>query len=84
MLITFITLLLLIFTKPTPDGSYQNEQILLWATFLGVSSASLAAIQYYPQFMYTYKLKLVGALSIPMMIIQSPGGFIMAASIALR
>ncbi|KAI6165191.1 hypothetical protein EDD17DRAFT_1556444 [Pisolithus thermaeus] len=32
----------------------------------------------------TYRLKLVGALSIPMMVIQSPGGVVMALSIAMK
>ncbi|KAF9553999.1 hypothetical protein CPC08DRAFT_208796 [Agrocybe pediades] len=59
-------------------------QLSLWATFLGVSSATLAAIQYMPQLMHTYRTKLVGALSIPMMLIQTPGGILMVTSIVLR
>ncbi|KAF8627148.1 hypothetical protein AX17_006365 [Amanita inopinata Kibby_2008] len=55
-----------------------------WATLLGVSSAILAAIQYAPQLVYTYQTKLVGALSIPMMLIQTPGAVLMVLSIALR
>ncbi|KIJ90352.1 hypothetical protein K443DRAFT_116712, partial [Laccaria amethystina LaAM-08-1] len=49
-----------------------------------VSSALLAAIQYAPQLLHTYKAKVVGALSIPMMLIQSPGAVLMVLSIALR
>ncbi|KAH9986283.1 hypothetical protein BJV77DRAFT_1029591 [Russula vinacea] len=52
--------------------------------FLGVSSAVLAALQYAPQIVHTYHRKLVGALSIPMMLIQTPGGFIMVISIMIR
>lgn len=59
-------------------------QITLWATFLGVTSGLLAGVQYAPQLIRTYRLKLVGALSIPMMVIQSPGGIVMAISIAMR
>jgi len=55
-----------------------------WATLLGVTSAILAAIQYAPQFIHTYRFKLVGALSIPMMCIQSPGAVLMILGIALR
>ena len=62
----------------------RSPQVTLWATFLGVTSGLLAAIQYAPQLMRTYRLKLVGALSIPMMLIQSPGGIVMAVSIAMR
>lgn len=81
--ITIVTFFLLFTRIPGPDGEVPR-QISLWATFLGVSSALLAAIQYAPQLSRTYRLKLVGALSIPMMIIQSPGAAIMSISIALR
>ena len=49
-----------------------------------MTSAVFAAVQYYPQLIHTYRLKLVGALSIPMMIIQSPGAALMVVSIAMR
>jgi uncharacterized protein with PQ loop repeat len=55
-----------------------------WATILGVTAAILSAIQYMPQLLKTYKTKVVGALSIPMMCVQTPGGVIMVLSIALR
>ncbi|KAF7361132.1 Amine oxidase [Mycena sanguinolenta] len=51
--------------------------------FLGVSSAILAAIQYLPQISYTWRARLVGALSVPMMCIQSPGAVAMVLNIAL-
>lgn len=41
-------------------------------------------MQYAPQLVHTYRLKLVGALSIKMMLIQSPGAVFMVLSIALR
>jgi len=66
------------FPAPTPPRTLQ------WATLLGVISAMLAAIQYAPQLFHTYRAKLVGALSIPMMLIQSPGAVLMVLSIALR
>ena len=55
-----------------------------WGTVLGVTSAILAAIQYMPQLMHTYQMRLVGALSIPMMCMQSPGAVLMILGIALR
>ncbi|KAL4071822.1 hypothetical protein V8B97DRAFT_1481451 [Scleroderma yunnanense] len=83
--VIFTTFFLLFTTASSPDPSIPRpHQIQLWATFLGVSSGILAAIQYAPQLQRTYSLKLVGALSIPMMIIQSPGGVVMAASIAMK
>lgn len=55
-----------------------------WATVLGVMAAALAAVQYMPQIWTTYHLKHVGSLSIPMMCIQTPGGFLFAASLFAR
>jgi hypothetical protein len=55
-----------------------------WANFLGIMAALLAAVQYIPQIWTTYHLKHVGSLSIPMMCIQTPGGFIFAASLFVR
>ncbi len=70
-------------TDSSPDPTYGARQ-LSWATFLGVTSALLAAMQYAPQIAHTYRVKLVGALSIKMMLIQSPGALLMVLSIALR
>jgi len=55
-----------------------------WANFLGVMAAVLAGIQYIPQIWTTYNLKHVGSLSIPMMCIQTPGGFLFAGSLYAR
>ena len=55
--------------------------LTFWANFLGIMAAVLAGIQYVPQIWTTYKLKHVGSLSIPMMCIQTPGGFLFAASL---
>ncbi|KAJ3564849.1 hypothetical protein NP233_g8021 [Leucocoprinus birnbaumii] len=71
-------------TPPPGPNSSLPDQVHLWATFLGVSSAILAAIQYAPQLIHTYQLKLVGALSIPMMFINAPGSVFMITGIALR
>ncbi|KAK7449313.1 hypothetical protein VKT23_013456 [Stygiomarasmius scandens] len=74
-------------SDPSGDPSTPSsptKPVTQWATFLGVSSALLAAIQYLPQILHTYRSKLVGALSIPMMCIQTPGAVLMVLSIALR
>ncbi|RYP61781.1 hypothetical protein DL771_010003 [Monosporascus sp. 5C6A] len=55
-----------------------------WANVLGITSAALAAIQYIPQIWTTYRLKHAGSLSILMMCIQTPGGFLFAGSLAAR
>ena len=55
-----------------------------WANFLGVLGTILAAIQYIPQIVTTWKLQQVGSLSVPMMCIQTPGSFVFAASLAAR
>jgi len=80
ILTVFVTFYLLGTTIPGEPST----RLDIWATFLGVSSATLAASQYAPQLVHTYHLKLVGALSIPMMLIQTPGAIFMVLSIALR
>lgn len=58
--------------------------IRAWANFLGLLGTSLAAIQYIPQIITTWKLQETGSLSVPMMMIQTPGSFVFATSLALR
>lgn len=55
-----------------------------WANFLGLLATLLAAIQYIPQIIMTWKLQETGSLSVPMMCIQTPGSFVFAASLAVR
>ncbi|KAI0021615.1 ATP synthase F0 [Xylariomycetidae sp. FL0641] len=55
-----------------------------WANVLGIMAAALACIQYIPQIWTTYQLKHAGSLSILMMTIQTPGGFLFAASLGAR
>ncbi|KAL2153630.1 hypothetical protein VTH82DRAFT_4785 [Thermothelomyces myriococcoides] len=61
-----------------------KEHLPTWANTLGVMAAILAAVQYIPQIWTTYRLKHVGSFSIPMMCIQTPGGFLFAASLFAR
>lgn len=83
VLAALITTYLLLNIPDLPTG-VQSPTIQTWATFLGVSSVVMAMIQYTPQLIHTFRLKHVGALSIPMMIIQTPGGILMVISVALR
>lgn len=55
-----------------------------WANILGIFAAILASIQYLPQIWTTWHMKEAGSLSIPMMMMQTPGGFLFAASLAAR
>ncbi|KAG8713938.1 hypothetical protein FRC09_018169 [Ceratobasidium sp. 395] len=69
---------------PGDHSSPPDPRISLWATFLGLSSTILCAIQYTPQLYRTWHAKTVGSLSILMMCIQTPGAVLMVLSIALR
>ncbi|KAJ7078446.1 hypothetical protein B0H15DRAFT_537405 [Mycena belliarum] len=70
---------------PTPDPQPAlPEALARWALYLGVSSATLAVVQYLPQIATTWHARLVGALSVPMMCVQTPGAVAMVLSIALR
>ncbi|KAH7068774.1 PQ loop repeat protein-like protein [Paraphoma chrysanthemicola] len=60
------------------------SHIRAWANFLGLLATSLAAIQYIPQILMTWRLQETGSLSVPMMCIQTPGSFVFAASLAVR
>jgi len=79
---TVFTTLFLIGTSSL--AVYPPDAVKLWAGFLGLTSAALAVIQYAPQIYTTWKLKLVGALSIPMMCIQTPGAILMVTNLAIR
>ncbi|KAI0943264.1 hypothetical protein AcW1_002473 [Taiwanofungus camphoratus] len=57
-LITFVTFLLLSNFAPSPGPDSPHERrVHAWATFLGVTSALLAALQYAPQLVHTAKLR---------------------------
>jgi len=60
------------------------QKLGIWANTLGVMAALLAAVQYVPQIWMTYHIKHVGSLSIPMMCMQTPGGFLFAGSLFAR
>lgn len=60
------------------------HQLQIWANILGVMGSVLASIQYLPQIYTTWTNKTIGSFSIPMMLIQTPGSFVFAASLAVR
>lgn len=62
----------------------EGKNVRFFANILGVLGAVLAGLQYFPQIYTTTHLKHVGSLSIPMMLIQTPGGFLWSASLAMR
>ncbi|KAI8886670.1 hypothetical protein K501DRAFT_283709 [Backusella circina FSU 941] len=65
----FITALLLIFA-----GSPQEHWLTHgWANFLGALGMISASLKYLPQIWKTWKIKTVGALSIFMLVLQTPG-----------
>jgi hypothetical protein len=55
-----------------------------WANILGITATILAGIQYFPQIWMTWHLGHVGSLSIPMMLIQTPGSFVWSGSLFAR
>ncbi|KAJ2451523.1 hypothetical protein EV183_003557 [Coemansia sp. RSA 2336] len=55
-----------------------------WASLLGLFSLCLTCMQFLPQIVKTWRAGTVGALSIPMMLMQTPGGYLFAYSIAIR
>ncbi|GME94398.1 unnamed protein product [[Candida] boidinii] len=59
------------------DYSYIN----LIANALGIFAAAMTVFQYFPQIYTTYNLKHTGSLSIKMMLMQTPGGFVWSYSI---
>lgn len=60
------------------------QHLIKWAEILGVMATVFGAIQYLPQIWTTYCERDVGSLSIPMMLIQTPGSFLFATSLAMR
>ncbi|CAO3598901.1 unnamed protein product [Absidia cylindrospora] len=65
-------------------GPADHHWTKLWAGFLGVLSMVMAAMQYFPQIYKTWKRKSVGALSIPMMMLQTPGTGLFVYSLMAR
>ncbi|KAG0659498.1 hypothetical protein C6P46_005135 [Rhodotorula mucilaginosa] len=71
--------------QPGSGKEHASERaVRVWATTVGLMSVVLACVQYTPQLVHTYQRKLVGSLSIPMMLIQTPGSFVFVYTLAIR
>lgn len=54
------------------------------ATLFGLLALGVGFVQYFPQLYTTYKLKHTGSLSIIMMLVQIPGGYMFGLSLMMR
>ncbi|KAG0053489.1 hypothetical protein BGZ83_000970 [Gryganskiella cystojenkinii] len=82
---TLLTIVLLaIFGRGDQEGAFGHWTLILWAGILGIINMLLSLIQYIPQLIELFLRKSVGALSIPMMLIQTPCTILLTVSIALR
>lgn len=61
-----------------------HSAVLPVANLFGIVSSILGGIQYFPQIYTTYMLKHAGSLSIKMMLMQTPGGFIWTFSMMMQ
>lgn len=62
---------------------HNQHHLYSFANYSGVISSVLSGIQYFPQIYTTYKLKHAGSLSISMMLMQTPGGFLWTLTLFL-
>lgn len=56
-------------------------ELSLFADISGIIATILSIIQYIPQIYTTFTIKHAGSLSIPMMLLQTPGGYIWSLSL---
>ncbi|GMG20098.1 unnamed protein product [Ambrosiozyma monospora] len=65
---------------------YQGEAnaVMKFANLSGILATVFAMFQYFPQIYTTYRLKHPGSLSINMMLLQTPGGFVWSLSLFLQ
>ena len=60
----------------------ESELTSVWADILGGFSTSVALLQFIPQLVQTFYSGEVGALSIPAMLMQTPGSFILVYTLS--
>ncbi|KAI9310229.1 hypothetical protein BX666DRAFT_1286867 [Dichotomocladium elegans] len=80
-ILSLVVTLILLAVYGSPSRYWQTNY---WAGLLGIVSTVLASCQYFPQIYTTWKRKSVGALSIPMMLLQTPGSALFVYSLAVR
>ena len=61
-----------------------GRKFRVFASLLGILSAAIAITQYVPQLIKTYTTKDPGALSILMMLMQTPGSFLLVYALASK
>lgn len=79
--IVLVTLLVSWFFVLIVNDPLANRRL---ATLFGLLALGVGFVQYFPQLYTTYKLKHTGSLSILMMLVQIPGGYLFALSLMLR
>ncbi|KAK9472373.1 uncharacterized protein V1510DRAFT_417323 [Dipodascopsis tothii] len=65
-------------------GRPESTAVETYAGLLGLEGAAITMIQYFPQIFTTLRLRSAGSLSMYTLIMQSPGGFLWAYSLAAR
>lgn len=76
LVVTFLLAVVLAKARPSAIAGY--------AIAHGLFASVLTTLQYLPQLYTTYRLRAAASLSIPMMLIQTPGGYLWAVSLGLR
>ncbi|EME41112.1 hypothetical protein DOTSEDRAFT_47302 [Dothistroma septosporum NZE10] len=76
-------LILVLFVTFTITIAFPNHN-QFWADLLGTIAGILAGIQYVPQIFYTWMLQDLKSLSVFTLLVQAPGAFVFAGSLANR
>ncbi|OMJ30120.1 hypothetical protein AYI69_g341 [Smittium culicis] len=77
--ITFLTLATFTFSSTVGISADVTKR---FAQLLGIFSLMVTMTQFLPQIFKTFRMKRVGSFSIPMMLIQTPGGFLFSYILA--
>lgn len=85
LVVTLVSWFLAAFhSEYVPSNQGSSGTIFGWATTLGVLSAIFSLVQYVPQLYKTWKTRQIGSLSVPALIIQTPGSFLVCYSLMRR
>lgn len=64
--------------------AFSPSQVVHLAQLFGLLSTAITFVEYIPQLVETYNLKSSGSLSLLMMLVQTPGGFIWTATLIMK
>ncbi|KAL2911147.1 hypothetical protein HK105_209395 [Polyrhizophydium stewartii] len=67
-----------------PDQDLFERVRIGWAGTLGMIAAATGVVQFVPQIVHTWRARSPGALSLPMLMMQCPGSYVFAISLALQ